>query len=54
MDLTLVSSKAEPKHTNQELYERQMETLNAFLERHAISQEQYDKSTSELRARFEV
>ena len=31
-----------------ELYDKQVKTLKLFLERHAISQEQYDKSFHDL------
>ena len=36
------------KHTNEELYRRQVELLKLFLEKHAISQEQFDKSCRDL------
>lgn len=49
MDDKLLSSKAEPqKHTNEELYYKQIEMLKGFLERGAISQAQYDKSAGDL------
>ena len=35
------------KHTNEELYRRQVETLKLFLSKHAITQAQFDKSLSE-------
>lgn len=53
MDLTLVPNENEPKHPTQGLYEKQMELLDTFLVRHAISQEQYDKSVAVLKAHFE-
>lgn len=37
-----------PDSKKRELYEKQVETLKLFLERHAISQEQYDKSFHDL------
>ena len=36
------------KHTNEELYHRQVETLKLFLAKHAITQAQYDKSYRDL------
>lgn len=39
---------ASHKPTNEELYEKQMRMLQMFLERKAISQEQYDVSTRDL------
>ncbi len=35
-------------HTNEELYCRQVETLKLFLEKHAITQAQFDKSYHDL------
>ena len=35
-------------HTNEELYLQQVETLKLFLERNAISKEQYEKSLHDL------
>ena len=37
-----------PDLKKRELYDKQVETLKLFLERHAISQEQYDKSFHDL------
>ena len=37
-----------PDLKKHELYDKQVETLKLFLERHAISQEQYDKSFHDL------
>ena len=34
--------------TNAELYRRQVETLRLFLEKHAITQAQFDKSYHDL------
>ena len=36
------------KHTKEELYRRQVETLKLFLEKHAITQAQFDKSCCDL------
>ncbi|MBR5619133.1 MAG: hypothetical protein IKW76_05310 [Clostridia bacterium] len=36
------------KHTNEELYRRQVETLRLFLAKHAITQAQFDKSYRNL------
>ena len=36
------------KHTNEELYHRQIETLRLFLSKHAITQAQFDKSYRDL------
>ncbi len=35
-------------YTNEELYYKQVETLKLFLERNAISREQYNKSLRDL------
>lgn len=48
MDTELKSAKAEPTHTSEELYHKQIELLKIFLEKGAISQAQYDKSTHDL------
>ncbi len=37
-----------PAMTKKELYEKQMELLNMYLERGAISKQQYDKSSKDL------
>ena len=36
------------KHTNEELYRRQVEMLKLFLLKHAITQTQFDKSYRDL------
>ena len=36
------------KHTNEELYRRQVETLKLFLSKHAITQVQFEKSYRDL------
>lgn len=38
-----------PEEKKRELFLRQKQTLDMFLERHAISQAQYDKSLGDLR-----
>lgn len=42
-----------PEEKKKELFIRQKHTLDLFLERHAISQSQYDKSLGDLRERWE-
>ena len=37
-----------PEQKKHELYDKQVKTLKLFLERHAISQEQYNKSFHDL------
>ncbi len=46
MELTNIDEGV--KHTNEELYYKQVELLKTFLERNAISQAQYDKSFHDL------
>ena len=41
-------SKLSPQEKKRELYLRQKHTLDLFLERHAISQAQYEKSLNDL------
>ena len=41
-----------PHHTNEELYEMQVETLRQFLQTGAITQAQYDKSFGDLTAKM--
>lgn len=36
------------KHTNEELYRRQVETIKLFLKKGAITQAQFDKSFRDL------
>lgn len=43
-----VNASNTPEQKKNELYDKQVETLKLFLERHAISQEQYDKSFHDL------
>lgn len=38
-----------PEEKKKELFIRQKHTLDLFLERHAVSQNQYDKSLGDLR-----
>ena len=42
------------KQTNKELFEKQKQTLDLFLERRAISKEDYDKSISALKAKMNL
>jgi len=37
-----------PEEKNRQLYEKQVAMLQGFLERHAISKEQYEKSYGDL------
>lgn len=39
---------------NKQLFLNQKELLDTFLERHAISQAQYDKSLGDLRVKMEI
>ncbi len=48
MDSIRPASEETQKHTNEELYYRQVELLRTFRERNAISQEQYEKSFRDL------
>ncbi|MBM6920833.1 hypothetical protein H6A12_06675 [Phocea massiliensis] len=41
-----------PEEKKRELFLRQKRTLDMFLERHAISQAQYDKSLGDLREKM--
>ncbi len=41
-----------PVMTKKELYEKQMELLNMFLERGAITREQYEKSSKDLKEKM--
>ena len=42
------------KHTNEELYRRQVETLKLFLSKHAITQAQFDKSYRDLTEKMHI
>ena len=42
------------KQTPEMLFERQKQTLDSFLERNAISKEQYDKSLSTLKEKMKL
>ena len=42
------------KHTNEDLYRRQVELLKLFLEKHAITQEQFDKSYHDLTEKMHI
>ena len=43
-----------PKEKKKELFLRQKHTLDLFLERHAITQSQYDKSLGDLRDKMDM
>ena len=43
-----------PEEKKKELFIRQKHTLDLFLERHAISQNQYDKSLGDLRDKMDM
>ncbi len=43
-----------PEEKKLELYRAQKSTLDTFLERHAISQAQYDKSLGDLTAKMGI
>ena len=43
-----MDKEKEQKHTNEELYRKQVELLKTFLAHKAISQEQFDKSFHDL------
>jgi cytochrome c-type biogenesis protein CcmH/NrfG len=42
------------KHTNEELYRRQVETLKLLLSKHAITQAQFDKSYRDLTEKMQM
>ena len=48
------NSESIEKQTNKELFEKQKHTLDLFLERKAISQDDYDKSISVLKAKMKL
>lgn len=47
-------SESAEKQTNKELFEKQKHTLDLFLERKAISKEDYDKSINALKAKMKL
>lgn len=49
MENDIVWNNLSPEEKKKELFLRQKQTLDLFLERHAISQSQYDKSLGDLR-----
>ena len=53
MDINKMLSDNMRKHTNDELYQKQLEMLDTFLEHKAISQAQYDKSVEYLTENME-
>ena len=52
MDEITIWENLSPEEKKQELFLRQKRTLDLFLERHAISQAQYDKSLGDLREKM--
>ena len=42
------------KHTNKELYRRQVETLKLFLSKHAITQAQFDRNCRDLTEKMHI
>ena len=52
MDEITIWENLSPEEKKRELFLRQKRTLDLFLERHAISQAQYDKSLGELREKM--
>ena len=52
MDEITIWENLSPEEKKRELFLRQKRTLDMFLERHAISQAQYDKSLGDLREKM--
>ena len=54
MEQSTMNNEAEltPEEKRRQLYDRQVELLKTFLERGAISQEQYNKSYGDLTAKM--
>ena len=52
MDEITIWENLSPEEKKRELFLRQKQTLDMFLERHAISQAQYDKSLGDLREKM--
>lgn len=52
MNKLTVWESLSPEEKKRELFLRQKRTLDMFLERHAISQAQYDKSLGDLREKM--
>lgn len=52
MDEISIWENLSPEEKKRELFLRQKRTLDLFLERHAISQAQYDKSLGDLREKM--
>ena len=52
MDEIIIWENLSPEEKKRELFLRQKQTLEMFLERHAISQAQYDKSLGDLREKM--
>ena len=49
---SLIWRELSPEEKKKELFLRQKRTLDLFLERHAITQNQYDKSLDDLREKM--
>lgn len=54
MDEITIWENLSPEEKKRELFLRQKRTLDLFLERHAISQAQYDKSLGDLREKMDM
>ena len=52
MDENTPGEKLSPEEKKKDLFLRQKRTLDLFLERHAITQNQYDKSLGDLREKM--
>ena len=52
MEKGAIWEELSPDEKKKELFLQQKHTLDAFLERHAISQKQYDKSLGDLREKM--
>lgn len=52
MDAQMLWERMSPEEKKRELFLRQKHTLDLFLERNAISQEQYDKSLGDLKSKM--
>ena len=52
MDEITIWENLSPEEKKRELFLRQKRTLDLFLERHAISQAQYNKSLGDLREKM--
>lgn len=52
MDAQMLWERMSPEEKKRELFLRQKHTLDLFLERNAISKEQYDKSLGDLKSKM--